>query len=747
MKDGYTNVVDYLKQSRNVITEAVTEAMAEGGGELFQCNIVFYGPPGSGKSSTKDVILGEPPRPKHKQNATDILEKSVRTVHIAAITDDNQLVQVSNYDMIGRLTGEVDILLEDNKPDDQHLSKFDNPSSSINTTGESLAVSLEETSDSTSAAKVPSSTDEVIQNPSKHRPLNTKTEKLIKQMLLDPSRKRHRYRRVFNSRWLHHIDSGGQPQYLDTFPMMHHSPAHFVVVMNVTEGLDERPKVRFYDQGKDEYILSDQLVLTNREMIIRMCQIAQRIAQDTGGKFVPKVFVVGTHKDKLLPIFGHLHLKAVNSELLRIYEKYSDVLVCRVPSEQVVFIINAMAKGKERQQYTEELQKHILAATKNTGEPVKVPLNWLMFHLELDKGDGVVRISECRRLGGKMGMNEEKVGIALEFLNKAALVLYYPDDVPDLVLTKMDPFTSRLSRLIKASFLPPDNGPTNESEELRDKGVFRRSFLKRVFADVEESLLSEEEFLKLLESLRIAVNIGGEEYFLPSALSLEPPPKISSFESKSIPLSLSWGELILPHGLFPTVCVELLAGREGGYVFELHRNIAQRREEIQLSEKKGYIPGVVKLSDRQRWIEVSYSGYNSYCSTVNGIINGATQRAIARLRHMGIGSPTIGCICPLCIAKDHYCYLSEDRRSVTCSINGSKTGPVTADILCWFEGNCFICMVDFMLQMLDFSKAVDVEYLSDSSRASSSQGDSAYIGELFCYFCVSQSHSVIVLVS
>ena len=686
-KAGYTNVVDYLKQSKVKMESALAEAMAEGGGELFQCNLVFHGPPGSGKSSTQDTILGEPPRPKHKQNATDIVAKSVRTVCIAAITDDNQLVKVTNHDMIDRLTGEVDILMEDNKPDDQHLSKSDNPSSSINTTGESLEVSLKETSDSTSAAKVPSSSEEAIQDPSKHRPLNTKTEESIKQKLLDP-RKRLRSRRVFNSRWLHHIDSGGQPQYLDTFPMMHRSPAHFVVVMNVTEGLDERPKVRFYNQGKDEYELPDRLVLTNRETIVRMCQIAQRIAQDTGGKFVPRVFVVGTHKDQLYRILAPLQLKYINYQLLRIHGKYSDVLVCKVPGEQVMFAINAMAEGKERQQYTEELQQHILEATKNTGEPVKVPFNWLMFHLELDKGEGVVRISECRTLGGKMGMNEEKVGIALEFLNKAALVLYYSEDVPDLVLTKMDPFTSRLSRLIKASFLPPDKGPTKESDELRNKGVFTRTFLKRVFADLEESLLSEEEFLKLLVSLRIAVNIGGEEYFLPSALSLEPPPKRSSFKSKSIPLSLSWGELILPHGLFPTVCVELLAGREGGYVFELRRDISQRRVEIQLSVENGRIPGVVKLSDRQRWIEVSYSGDNSYCPTVNGIVNGATQRAIARLRHMGIRSPTIGCVCPLCIAKDHYCYLSEDRRSVTCSINGSKTGPVKANILCWFEGNC-----------------------------------------------------------
>ena len=38
---------------------------------------------------------------------------------------------------------------------------------------------------------------------------------------------------------------------------------------------------------------------TNREMIVRTCQIAQSIAKVTSGKFVPRVFVMGTHKDKL----------------------------------------------------------------------------------------------------------------------------------------------------------------------------------------------------------------------------------------------------------------------------------------------------------------------------------------------------------------------------------------------------------------------------------------------------------------
>ena len=119
------------------------------------------------------------------------------------------------------------------------------------------------------------------------------------------------------------------------------------------------------------------------------------------------------------------------------------------------------------------------SATEKCGKAVHVPLKWLTLHLEIDKGEGVVRMSECYEVGRKLGMREDRVDLALEFLNQAALILYYPKDVPDLVLTKMDPFTGRLSRLIKASFIPPDNGPAKESIELKAE----RSVQERVFEE------------------------------------------------------------------------------------------------------------------------------------------------------------------------------------------------------------------------------------------------------------------------
>ena len=50
-------------------------------------------------------------------------------------------------------------------------------------------------------------------------------------------------------------------------------------------------------------------------------------------------------------------------------------------------------------------------------------------------------------------MGRSDVEEALKYLNKVGLLLYNPDDLPDLIFTKMDPLIGRLSRLITASFI------------------------------------------------------------------------------------------------------------------------------------------------------------------------------------------------------------------------------------------------------------------------------------------------------
>ena len=458
------------------------------------------------------------------------------------------------------------------------------------------------------------------------------------------------------------------------------------------------------------YTLPDHLTLSNREFIERACQMAE--AQATSGKSVPKVMVVGTRKDKL-GINSKAKLKEINKELTKVHQKYSRVLI-RKSSDEIIFAVNAMAPdGKKRQKYTEELQKCILEAVKETGDVIDVPLKWLAFHLDLDKTGGVVRKSECYRRGEILGMGRSEVENALKFFDKVSLLLYHPDDVPDLVFTKMYPLISRLSRLIKASFITPGSCITAPYDRLRQKGLFNKSFLSTIFEDLYESEedLSDDDFLKLLECRKIAVHIGDDDYFLPSALSLEPPSNDPSFELSCVPLAFTWGGRILPHGFFLTLVVVLLRRQEGGnnLHFELRKDINQCRHEIQLIVAKRRIPGVVKIVDRKRWVEVCYSDDVRYCSQLRVVVDNAIIKVQDVFERAGLEAPTIGFRCPICESKkidrvtrcerfvnwfkstrlsdidDHYCILSFDQQTVSCSRDESKSKTVSPDMTCWIH--------------------------------------------------------------
>ena len=489
---------------------------------------------------------------------------------------------------------------------------------------------------------------------------------------------------LFDVDWIHLLDSGGQPQFLDVLPLLFRNESLHIVVIRLTEGLDDKPKVRFYCKGRNIYTLPDYLTLSNREFIERACQMAE--AQATSGKSIPKVMVVGTHKDKL-GINSEAKLKEINKELTKVHQKYSRVLI-RKSSDEVIFAMNAMAPdGEERQQYTEELQKCILEAAKETGDVIDVPLKWLAFHLDLDKTGGIVRKSECYRRGEILGMGRSEVENALKFFDKVALLLYHPDDVPDLVFTKMNPLVSRLSMLITSSFITPGSCVTAPYDRLRQKGLFNESFLSTIFEDLYESgeEFSDDDFLKLLECLKIAVHIGDGDYFLPSALSLEPPSNDPSFESSCVPLAFTWGGRILPHGFFLTLVVELLRQQEDedDLHFELRKDVTQCRQEIQLIVAKSKIPGFLKMVNRKRWIEICYScSTTRYCSDLREIISNAVDRVVKRFKHTGIESPRIGFRCRLCPCNDHYCVLSRDKRMVQCN---HSDGPVRPDMLCWIK--------------------------------------------------------------
>ena len=662
-------------ERKGMYEAAVAKAMEEGEGDLVQSNIVLHGPPGAGKSSVKRLIIGLPPLPKEKHTATDIVENAVRAISTSQM---KHFKVIENEELIGMIANEVDRHKPQIKEEEKHSNNQTKPAASgkepLQSTAKPAPVSTTVSSSSS------------FHSDEGSLPPQVSLKAASIQSIRDRLSKARGPVKIFDSHWHHVVDSGGQPQFQDILPLVYRNPSFNIVVVRLTDGLDTKPKVCFYEEGQNVYTLPDHLAPSNRQSIVSMCQMAA--SQASLGGVAPYVMIVGTHRD-MLGRNSEAKIREWNQGLAGIKEEFGNVLIPK-SAEEIIFAVNTMApEGAERQEYTKELQECITAVTEQHASPVKVPLRWLAYQLDLDKGEGVVRISECNKTGEGLGMKKEDVKFALQFFTKVAMIFYFPEDIPDLVLTKMDPFIGKLSKLVKASFIPPKYCPTDESSKLRKKGLFHKSFLAKAFRDMKTNILQDEEFLKLLECLKIAVHVGEGEYFLPSALSLEPSSNEFTFEMHSVPLVFSWGERILPHGFFFTVAVELLgrSNEKGDIRFELRTDIAQCREEIQMKAVHGEIPGVVKLINRTRWIQVCSSSQARHCPTIYKAVNTAVEKTVKRFEHTGIGSPTVTVLCPLC--EDQRIITASfqpTRKNSACTAIQSRTGSVTPDMLCWTQG-------------------------------------------------------------
>ena len=205
---GYQSIPKYLKHKDNLMESAVARAMSEGSGQLLQANIMMHGPPGSGKSSLQGLLLGKPPLKKEEQNATGILERAVCLVCTNRLTakGTHQFESVSNDQIIEKLAGEVEAYCNTTVPlesQSHHLSS----AAASNLTTNPLLNALHKIGQF--FALKPHASNNIVC--SKVESLQSIKDRLPQANILV---------KVFDSKWFHLVDSGGQPQFNDILPLL-----------------------------------------------------------------------------------------------------------------------------------------------------------------------------------------------------------------------------------------------------------------------------------------------------------------------------------------------------------------------------------------------------------------------------------------------------------------------------------------------------------------------------------------------
>ena len=659
--------------------------------ESLAIKVVVTGAAGSGKSCSKEVILGR--KPPKKRVSTKLAQRPVRLSRVQTLESNWKTV---TQDRIQTLVADVIHSLE--------LDESQAKGELTTTPGESS----HETNRAPTKATPPSSTDATLsaeEPKSSHQsssaatkegaptkvktiPLTSHTEEeLLKLLQQAPSSVP-----VLRFEWIYFIDSGGQPQFHEILPVFLKGASICIFVHKLAETLDEHPVVEFYDNSSK--LVGKSCVSAHSN--IQVFQHCLRTMQSHGSQAAkgkpPKILILGTHAD--------LEHKCTETRLDK-NRRLLEILLPTVPNEiiyngqdkkQVIFPLNAWDPGEAEYRIAKQIRELIMK--EGSPEVQKIPLSWYVLEQALQElaqklGRGVLRKEECLMIASSLHFTEETFLAALQYLDDLNILFYYPD--PQIVLDKA-------SELVKFSFQlqeEPKEGVVFKAEwrKFQDYGLITAELLAEFNDHYVEDVFTPKELIKLFKALLVLADFSATEFFMPALLRILDCGKV---EKHSVLKSSVVDPLVIyfPHGprngMFCSLITFLLSSENRSpFAWELH--LASGSPTCLYRNSVMFIipeyPGIITLIDSFVQFEAHINAPNTkICGFVRNAIFEGLGRAARTLNYHN-STPRPAFLCPCKEGSTHAATVGADETFWICSQNAKNWGELQDKQRVWLQSS------------------------------------------------------------
>ena len=442
--------------------------------------------------------------------------------------------------------------------------------------------------------------------------------------------------RLFRTRLLLMSDSGGQPNYLDVFPLFVRNKCLALFTLKLNEPLHAIPQFSYCIQGHSISMADTMLQYSYWQLLESlaksMSSFLPSLSQSSGCCGNARFAVVGTFADRMDECASE-SLEDKNTSLAQSLKAYERLRINY--KGKAILPINAVTSDKkQRRQYMMELRRHI---ARSPSVEVTIKLRWFGFYLSLLSSSkaqqrAILSLQECLDIGRSLDMDEQETRKAITFFHNLNLILHYQTDELDmLVIINLKPILDLVSLTIGVSFIDEDelhdffsiDLPAGAREHFQQHGCFDRQTLHECFQFPR--LLNADAFINLLAEVKaVAIIENSNEFFMPCVLryaSKEDECKIT----ESAELCCPWiarlrtrcgGQKLyvpLPPAFSPTLIVLLLSS----HLFSIVSGQQQYRNIFVLNFHNG---GDVTIIERQLQLEIYYSFSDCECSAIRSFI-------------------------------------------------------------------------------------------------------------------------------
>ena len=384
-------------------------------------------------------------------------------------------------------------------------------------------------------------------------------------------------REHLESSWsLYLTNTGGQIEFQEHLPLLVCGPSIFFVTFPLHHDLEKPYDVQYqYPDGSVKKYSSTPTLM--QELLQTLATIyaldyASIEYGDTELNLKPKVFFIGTHRDRLLGSESDKVIKEIDKKIQRYVRQTSlfhqgsiQFASERRSDSQLIFTVNNLS---------EEDNDFLLirSAVQQTVEKkcyqeftVQCPSPWLIFSLILrakHKSSRVLRVEDCLKIAQECGISDHReMTSALSFIHsRLGLVRYFNvDGLNSLVVIDPQVLFDKITDLIVETFIS-ENAEQNEIEDFHERGIISVAVMKKISdrsnSDVQLPFMW---ITKLLNHLKIAAlfrDHDGEKYFFPSILCHVPEPQnspaVSVLESQAnqpLPVLVAFETGFCPRGI------------------------------------------------------------------------------------------------------------------------------------------------------------------------------------------------------
>ena len=517
------------------------KAMQSGYVRAWLSKLLMYGAAGSGKTSVKEMIVGNPPPAYRESTPLAVRPTAVDRVSIE-VKEFAKLTTLKEKKMfLARAMVNIDPDLVVDLLKAQYVEASTSTSVPVST---ELQVKSKE--QSSAAQSMPPSTTSALEQPTTSNSLGSfhsdeasdvdidsevasilqsiSTDEELVKMMDELSRSVHP---LTAFRILQIIDSGGQPQFHEILPIFLRRLYFFVFVIRLCDDLSSRPLIEYYINGKPvgTPVVSSQTI----EQLLQHCARTMHSHRSSPGSEdeCPQIMIIGTHLDQEKRSSETREQKNTTILKLLLPTLGKHIVYRDVNTKDVIFVLNARTPGSHEKVIIEQVRDVLLS--KSLIPPVDIPLKWFALEILLEEmaqalRQGVISRRICFEVAVKK-LHFERDGAefdaAIQYLDELSVLFYYPHILPEVIFADPQVILDKITELVLASF---------QRCEVVGKGNDWRKFYE--FALVTLEFLMQKEFSKhyvpgvfevndlihLFTMLLIFARFSSTQFFVPALL-------------------------------------------------------------------------------------------------------------------------------------------------------------------------------------------------------------------------------------